>query len=96
MATTKKNHWYIMVLSNKGPKFVTKLGEHRTAYWEDEGTPKEFTKDMATDMCIGFAWNGIRAFPVCSPCELPTQPYQYDKGCFEWHDYPTENDINVK
>lgn len=45
-------------------KFVTRIGDHHTAYWEDGKEAMYFTKEFALDVCKGFAWNGIGAFPI--------------------------------
>ena len=45
-------------------KYVTSLGEHKTAHWSAGEEAMYFTKDWAKDMCIGFAWNGYTAIPI--------------------------------
>lgn len=45
-------------------KYVTGIGEHKTAYWSDGEEAIYFSKSWATDMCIGFAWNDISAIPI--------------------------------
>ena len=89
--TRNKYHWYILVLTDKGPKFVTKLGANRTAYWGATDKPLEVSKEWANDICIGLTWNGYLAYPVCTTYEISSQPYMYDKGAFEWH----WNDSNI-
>lgn len=84
MATTKKNHYYVLVMTAEGPKFVTKLGEGHTAYWEDEGTPLELSKVWAEDMIRGLTWNGFVAFVVNQPWKIESQPYRYAEGHLAW------------
>ena len=70
----KKYYYYVEVIENNGtPKFVTSLGDHHTAFWNDNEKPKAFSKEIALDMCQGFAWNGICAFTVIMPFELTEQ-----------------------
>lgn len=70
----KKYYYYVQVIDCTGkPKFVTSLGEHHTANWNDNEKPKAFSKETAMDMCQGFAWNGILSFTVILPFELTEQ-----------------------
>ena len=81
----KQTKWYyILVLTNQGPVFVTKLGEGKTAFWNCEETPKEFSKEWAEDVAFGLAVNGYTAYAVCTRYELDHQPYRYSEGEFEW------------
>lgn len=45
-------------------KYVTGIGERNWAKWESGKEAMEFSKEMALDMCKGFAWNGISAIPI--------------------------------
>lgn len=83
--TRNKYHWYVLVLTAKGPKFVTKLGEHRIAYWVATDKPLELTKEMANGISIGLTWNGNPAYPVCVNYEIETQPFMYERGQYQWH-----------
>ncbi len=81
----KQTSWhYILVLTNAGPTFVTKIGEGKTAYWNKDEKPKEFSKSYAEDVAFGLTVNGYNAFHVSTKYELDNQPYRYDKGEFEW------------
>ena len=82
--TKSKYHTYVLVMSIKGPKFVTKLGMGHTYYWDGTEKPMEFSKDMAESMCCGLAWNGTLAFPVTLKFEVTEQPFDYSHGEFEW------------
>ena len=85
MATTKKkqNYWYVIVMTEEGPKFVTGTKYH-TAYWDKEKTPLELGRDWAKDICMGLNLNGYLAYQVCMPFEIETHPYRYKDGHLEW------------
>ena len=85
MASKRTNHWYVLALTNAGPKFVTKLGAGHYCYWNTDEPPLEFSKEWARYMCKGLTWNGITAFPVCVDYEITSQPFLYNYGYFEWH-----------
>lgn len=80
----KKTHWYILVLTDEGPKFLTSIGDHHTAYWDKNEPPKELSKAMAEDITLGLLMNFHTAYAIPSPIELEQQPYHYNKGHFEW------------
>lgn len=88
----KKNYWYVLVMSNGGPKFVTKVNYgNKTAEWNGKDKPLEMNKDRAQDLTLGLYLNFNSAFAVCQPFELDTQPYRYDVGHFEWKFFNEEN-----
>ena len=61
----KRTEYAIGILFNNGKiKFVTRLGEHNIAYWEDGKQALYFSKEWALDICEGFARNGISAVPI--------------------------------
>ena len=81
----KKTKWYyVLVLTNQGPVFVTGIGEGKTAFWNCNEKPKEFSKDWSEDMAFGLTINGHMAYSICTRYELTNQPYLYSKGHFEW------------
>lgn len=81
----KQNFYYVMVITNHGPVFVTSVDRTiKTAHWDDTGVPLEMGKYWAEDLTMGLNLNFNLAFTVCSKFELDTQPYLYDKGHFEW------------
>lgn len=85
MATKKQTTWYyVVVFTQAGPKYVTGIGEHKTAYWDELGVPKEFSKEWARDLTSGLLVNGYNAQTVMSPIELDSQPFYYSMGHFEW------------
>ena len=82
----KKNHYYVLVLTTEGPKFVTKVNNftHYAEYNELE-KPKEFdTKSYADDVSFGLTVNFITAYTITTPYEITSQPYRYDSGKFNW------------
>ena len=80
----KQNYWYVLVLTEGGPVFVTGTGEGKTAYWKKSENPKEFSESYAKDMAFGLMVNGYVAFAVCNRFELDNQPYRYNMGEFKW------------
>ena len=94
---SNKYHYYILVLTQKGPKFVTKLGTNRTAYWNANEKPLEVSREWAIDVSYGLTWNCNPAYPVCVNYEIEIQPFMYDRGHFEWHwDEQTTNEKENK
>jgi len=90
----KKNYWYVLVLSNEGPVFVTGTGEHNTAFWNKNEKPMEMDESCAKNMALGLLLNFHSGFAVCSPIELKTQPYFYDRGEWVWKWYSDKEDDN--
>ena len=84
MAGKKKNFWYVLVMSDEGPKFVTKIGDHHTAYWNEKETPLEMSEVWAKDVAKGLLLNWFTAYAVCSPIEVGYHPYRYSKYHIEW------------
>lgn len=94
MATKKqKSYWYVLVLTNDGPTFVTKVNySDKSAEWKKDEKPEEFGGEAwAKDLVLGLTWNGYTAFAVCSQFELDTQPYRYDRGHFVWRSNNNES-----
>jgi len=86
----KKNYYYVLVFTDKGPVFVTEIGDHHTAYWNREGKPLELGKYQAEDVACGLGLNFKLAYMVVMPYELETQPYRYGAGSFTWEWKKTE------
>lgn len=80
-----KNHYYVLVLTEEGPKFVTKL-DHTTRYaiYDKLEKPLEMSKGQAEDIALGLNLHLITAFPITVKWEITSQPYYYEKGHFEW------------
>lgn len=81
----KKNWYYVMVMSNSGPVFVTSINYgDKTARWDKLEKPLTMDKYESEDLTLGLNLNFNLAFMVCSKFELDTQPYNYANGGFEW------------
>ena len=87
----KKNYWYVLVMSNDGPVFVTKINYgDRTAEWNKLEKPLEMDKDRAQELTLGLNLNLNISFAVCQPFELDSQPYRYDAYHIEWKENEKE------
>lgn len=86
MANTKKKHYYVLVLTTEGPKFVTKIDNaNKTAEYNMLEKPMKFgSKSYAEDVALGLCLNMVTAFAIANPWEVENQPFLYDKGKFEW------------
>ena len=80
----RKNYWYIIVLQNYGPVFVTGIPERTTAEWDRLKKPMKFTATYAKEVAWALRLNGYTAYAVCNTYELGNQPYIYDIGEFKW------------
>jgi len=81
----KQNFYYVMVMSQTGPVFVTYVDRlNKLAQWNKNEKPLEMGKYWAEDLTLGLNLNFNLAFTVCSKFELDNQPYLYDRGRFEW------------
>ena len=79
MANTKKYHYYVMVFTEEGPKYVTGIGEHHTAEWNMLEKPLEMSSSFAEDVYTGLCWNFHTAILVKSRFEIESQPYRYNE-----------------
>lgn len=86
-----KNHHYVLVCTNRGPKFVTEILPHHECKWSAEDAPLEMSATWADDMCTGLMWNGYPAYHVVVPYALESQPFIYKRGHFEWIEEKPEN-----
>lgn len=77
MDKRKKYYYYILVFTTNGPRYVTSIGDHHTAYWKEENAPKEFSKKYARDVVIGLNLNFWNAVLAESPLPLHNQPDNY-------------------
>jgi len=83
--STVKDHWYVLVFTEAGPKYVTKVDNaRREAYWNIDDVPHEMTKENAQYMAMALSWNGHTAIPVCARWEIDTHPYRYHNYHIEW------------
>lgn len=85
MAGKKKNYWYVIVMTNDGPVFVTKVNHsNKTAEWHKDEKPLEMGEFMAKDLAMGLMCNMTPAYALCNFYELDLQPYLYSGGHFKW------------
>lgn len=86
MAKSKKKHYYVLVLTEEGPKFVTSVNwSTKTAKWDMLEKPLEFeTKSIAEDLVLGLNLNMSQAFLIQHNWEIECQPFRYAEGKFEW------------
>lgn len=86
----KKNYYYVLVIQNYGPVFVTGIPERNMAEWDKLKKPREFTREYARDIAMGLGLNGYLAYVVCQPYELDNQPYRYELGELEFKENDKE------
>jgi len=92
MANKKKNFWYVLVMTETGPAFVTKIDHSdKTARWDKDEMPLEMGEYMAKDIAMGLCANLHSAYAVCHFYELDNQPYLYNLGYFKWEKNKDEN-----
>ena len=60
----KKEFWYVLVLSDEGPVFVTGEGEHHTALWDKNEKPMEMDENYAKKMSFGLLINFHQGFAI--------------------------------
>ena len=86
MANKKKNFWYVLVLTEQGPVFVTDIQyqPYERASWDTSAKPLGLSESKAKDLATTLMMNFETAYPIWSPGEITGQPYLYDKGKFEW------------
>lgn len=85
MANQKRNHYYVLVMGNDGPSFVTEMHYgSKMAYWKKSEKPLEMSKSEAESLTLGLNLNFHLAFTIMHPVEIETQPYLYELGKWEW------------
>lgn len=80
----KRNYWYVLVLTNYGPVFVTRIPTRTTAEWHKEEKPMELSEKYAKEVAWGLRLNEYLAYAVCNTYELGGQPFRYKEGQFKW------------
>lgn len=90
---TKKKHYYVLVITDAGPKFVTKVNYgDKTAEWNYNEKPLEFEKVWAEDLVLGLNLNMNQAYLICQNWEIDSQPYRYDAYKIEWKERKDEEE----
>lgn len=83
--SAKKNHYYVLVISEQGPIFVTKVHySDKTAEWNWKDKPLEMSKAQAEDLVLGLNLNMHQAYLACVPYEIYNHPYNYYKWEISW------------
>lgn len=78
MATKKANHYYVLVFVDNGPAYVTSVNyADRSARWDKDKVPMEFSKSEAESLVFGLCCNFFNAVVVTRPVEIDCQPYNY-------------------
>ena len=87
----KKSFWYVLVMTESGPTFVTKINHSdKTAEWNKDEKPLEMGEYMAKDLAMGLCANMHMSYAVCHFYELENQPYRYEMGKFKWENKKDE------
>lgn len=93
MAAKEKEYWYVLVITEDGPIFVTKINNaDRTAEWNMDEKPLEMTKAKAEDLTTGLNLNFNSSYAVCQPFEITSQPYNYNRWRIEWRENEKEEE----
>lgn len=81
----KKNHYYVLVLSDNGAVFVTATKPKFVAEHDMLKPPMEFaSKEIADDVSMGLTLNLRPAYTVAVPYRIEAQPFLYSRGEFVW------------
>ena len=91
MSKVKKLHYYVLVMTNDGPMFVTRT-EYHDAYWNYKEKPMEFDKTWAEEIARGLSLNWHLAYVVAQPWEIDSQPYRYSDYKIEWKEREKEEE----
>ena len=59
------------------PRYVTGIGEHKTALWELDKEPLQVSKDFGRDVVLALLLNFWNAGLVEVPIDLHSHPYNY-------------------
>lgn len=90
-AKSTKKHYYVLVMSESGPKFVTKVNYgDKTAEWNYNEKPLEFDKMWAEDLVLGLNLNFNTAYLICQNWEIEHQPYRYEDYKIKWEEREKE------
>lgn len=85
MANKAKYRYYVLVMTNDGPKFVTSIDRsNKYAHWDIDKPPLDLGKYWADDLALGLSLNGNVAFVVSSKWDIDRHPYRYKDGHFDW------------
>ncbi len=80
----EKLHYYLLVFTDEGPVFLTKLLAGDRAEFNKLERPLELSKGDAEAIQYGFAWHSIASAVVVQRSEISYQPFDYKRGHWEW------------
>ncbi len=83
----KRTNYYVLVMREYGPVYVTKLErDTKVSFWNMDEPPLAMTKSLAEDIAFGLRCNGYLCYVVHlgKGGDIVGQPYRYDKGHFVW------------
>lgn len=86
----KKYHYYVLVMTEEGPKYVTSILPHHMAEWKTEDKPLEMSASYAEDVYTGLCLNFFTAVLVKSRFEIDHHPYRYEKYKIEFKEKDEE------
>jgi hypothetical protein len=90
MAKSNKYHYYVMVFTSEGPKYVTNILPGHTAEWKVEDKPMEMSARYAEDVYVGLCLNLHASVLVKSRFEITHHPYNYDEYSIKFEKRPEE------
>ena len=82
---SKKYHYYVLVMTDEGPKYVTDILPHHVAEWNVKDKPLEMSASYAEDVYTGLCLNFFTAVLVKSRFEIEHHPYNYEKYEIQWN-----------
>lgn len=91
-AKAKKYYYYIVVFTSTGPRYVTGIGEHNTAYWELDKEPMQFSKEYGRNIVLGLVLNFWNAGLVELPIDINCHPYNYKDYTIKFEKKENTND----
>lgn len=82
---SKKYHYYVLVMSNEGPVYVTNIRPHHWCEWNKDEKPLEMSASYAEDVYTGLCLNFNQAVLVKSRFEIEHHPYNYADYEIQWN-----------
>ena len=80
----KKWHYYVLVFTEEGPKYVTSIHTHHMAHFDATEKPLDMSAEWAEDIYKGLCLNFFNATLVKSLFEIESQPYNYKENQLTW------------
>lgn len=102
----RKWKYYVAIIPEQGRiKYITSVGPHHTASWEEGRPAKAFSKEVADDICEGLLLNYITAavvktlegVPVSNPLDPIYRELWYEEDITEqWPESVPKTEANIK